>query len=220
MRSLPTANCRALWRRTATSNRQQPCTSLPSRSRTAPMPRIDRPFRLWNAGHGQSLRNPIRRPDGGAQESRAHPMSSSFRSVAGQDGGGELAGGIISGGSGVETGGVTMMPAGGDGAVSAAGGACGSVSAQRRSAEKRQPSATAPTTVISLFIQPISLRPVPLYSDPADAARELPCRVARPTQKICFAWHLFMAGEKKTCGQLLKPKPITTTCFAEIGCKS
>jgi hypothetical protein len=92
--------------------------------------------------------------------------------VAGQDGGGELAGGIISGGSGVEAGGVTMMPAGGEGAVSAAGGGCGSVSAQRRSAEKRQPSATAPTTVISLFIQPISLRPVPLYSDPADAARE------------------------------------------------
>jgi len=131
-----------------------------------------------------------------------------------------LAGGIISGGSGVETGGVTMMPAGGDGAVSAAGGACGSVSAQRRSAEKRQPSATAPTTVISLFIQPISLRPARLYSDPADAARNSHAALLRRHRKMCFAWHLSMAGEEKTCGQLLKPKPITTTCFAEIACKS
>jgi hypothetical protein len=75
-----------------------------------------------------------------------------------------------------------MMP-GADDPVSAAGGACGSVSEQRRPAEKKHPSTTAATTVNSLFIQPISLRLVPLYSDPTDWARELPCRVARPTQK-------------------------------------
>jgi hypothetical protein len=114
-------------------------------------------------------------------------MSSSFRSVAGQDGagraGGELAGGIISGRGGrIETGGVTMMP-GADWPVSAAGGASGSVSARRRPTEQRQHSTTAATTVNSLFIQPISLRPVFLYSDPTDAAWELRRRVARPTQK-------------------------------------
>jgi hypothetical protein len=133
-------------------------------------------------------------------------MSSSFRSVAGQDGAGddgggeELEGGAISGRGRIENGGVTMMP-GADGAVSVAGVAPGSVSAQRRSTEKKQPSATAATTVNSLFIQPISLRAVSLYSDPTDATRELPCRVARLTQKNVFAWHLWCkpsaAGEKK-----------------------
>jgi hypothetical protein len=43
--------------------------------------------------------------------------------------------------------------------------------------------------VNSLFIQPISLRAVSLYSDPTGAAWELPCRVARLTQKdvLCLA---------------------------------
>ena len=101
-------------------------------------------------------------------------MSSSFRSVAGQDGGVELAGGTISGRNGIDTGGVTMMPAGGEGSVSAAGGACGSVSARGHSADKRQPSATAATTVNSLFMHPISLRPVPLYSDVTGAGPGTP----------------------------------------------
>jgi hypothetical protein len=118
-------------------------------------------------------------------------MSSSFRSVAGQDGAGddgggeELEGGAISGRGRIENGGVTMMP-GADGAVSVAGVAPGSVSAQRRSTEKKQPSATAATTVNSLFIQSISLRAVSLYSDPTGAAWELPYRVARLTQKDVF----------------------------------
>src|SRR5262245_50308264 len=64
--------------------------------------------------------------DGGGRRP-AQPISSSLRSVAGQLAGGELAGGIISGRRGVETGGVTMMPAGGDGATSAAAGASVSV---------------------------------------------------------------------------------------------
>jgi hypothetical protein len=117
----------------------------------------------------------------------AHPISSSFRSVAGQEGGGrdgeELAGGIISGGGGRrDTGGVTMMP-GADRPVSAAGGACGSGSALRHSAQIRLPSAKAADTMKSVFIRPISLRRVSLYRDRTNAARELLCRVARPTQK-------------------------------------
>ena len=122
-----------------------------------------------------------------ADQIGSYPMSSSFRSVAGQDGagcdGGELAGGTISGGGGsIDTGGVTMMP-GADAPVSAAGGACGSVSAQRRPAKIRLPSTKAAATMKSVFIGPISLTPVPLYSDRTDAAGELACRVARPTQK-------------------------------------
>src|SRR5262245_40160209 len=62
-----------------------------------------------------------------------------------------------------------MMPAGGDGATSAAAGASVSVSAHRR-AEKRQPSAKAATTVNSVFMEPISLRPVSLYRNPTGAA--------------------------------------------------
>jgi hypothetical protein len=129
-----------------------------------------------------------------------------------------LEGGAISGRGRIENGGVTMMP-GADGAVSVAGVAPGSVSAQRRSTEKKQPSATAATTVNSLFIQPISLRAVSLYSDPTDATRELPCRVARLTQKDVFCLAplvqaVYGRREKKTVDSASSQ---SKACFAK-GC--
>jgi len=97
-----------------------------------------------------------------------------------------------------------MMP-GADAPVSAAGGACGSVSAQRRPAKIRLPSTKAAATMKSVFIGPISLTPVPLYSDRTDAAGELACRVARPTQKdvpcpVLMARATCTRGEKEPVG--------------------
>src|SRR5262249_10262944 len=99
-----------------------------------------------------------------------------------------------------------------DGAVSVAGVAPGSVSAQRRSTEKKQPSATAAITVNSLFIQPISLRAVSLYSDPTGVARELPCRVARLTPKDVFCLALRRPQVRKSPVDSAG-KPITKPCL-------
>jgi hypothetical protein len=92
-------------------------------------------------------------------------MSSRLRLVAGQVCGGELAGGWVSGRSGIEIGGVTMMPAGGDGAVSDAGGSCDSVSASRRPADMSAPSPSTTTAVSTAFMAALSLKPVSMYRD-------------------------------------------------------
>ena len=69
----------------------------------------------------------------------------------------------------------------------------------------------------SVFIRPISPRSITLYRDPADAARELLCRVARPTQERCAlpgtcGYPLSAPGEKKNLWAARQAFAIRSVC--------
>jgi len=69
----------------------------------------------------------------------------------------------------------------------------------------------------SVFIRPISPRSITLYRDPTDAAQELLCHVARPTQErralpgTC-GYPLSAPGEKKNLWAARQAFAITSVC--------